>query len=515
MTAAKPRIGLSLPTKVFLSFAAIIVAFVASSGYGLVRHHRTLQDLALLSGGLLPVSLAVAEIRTTQELFVTTLESDPTGRAQFLSTVRGLRPGELRGTARALRGAASLSERDEDVAALDEMARELEAVARRAEGHEARYRELFAAIDAGDHARADGLLRDLTRGERSLNGRLRGVQDSLDARIADIARAVEQAERNLLWALLVLTGVALAAAAGVTLYSYLAIAPLSRLTDGVVAVGAGDLSQRVDIASRDEIGALAREFNRMTAALVEREARLKREERLAAIGQLASKVTHEIRNPLNVLRLNAEMLIEDIAVLGDPADTAGPLKQLSTMTEVLGRLEALTEEYLRYARLPKPHLAETSPTELVEDFVGLHRADLEMRGIEVDLELDPATPLVPLDEAQIQQVLSNLVRNAGEAMPEGGTLTIRVAAEDGGVRLEVGDTGEGIDPEHVDSIFDPFFTTKERGTGLGLPLANQIVSEHGGRIACSSEVGEGSSFTIWLPATGSPGRPPAEEKEEG
>lgn len=494
-----PREGLSLPTKVFLSFAVVIVAFGVTMTYALVHHRQTLRDLTLVSGGLLPVTLAVAEIRNTQELLVTTLESDPEGRTVWLSLVRQLRPASLQRTSRALRQAGDLATQTRDVELLNDLADELEDVAEEAEAHEPEYRELFSAIEEGDAVDAGEVLYLLIRREREISARLERVQGQVESQITLIARDVERAERQLLWALLFLTIGALVIAAGVTIFSYRALAPLSRLTDGVIAVGSGDLRQRVEISGSGEIGALAQEFNRMVERLVEREERLVRSERLAAIGRVASKVTHEIRNPLNVLRLNAEMLWEDLGELGDSEATAEPQRQLKSMTEVLERLEALTEEYLQFARLPKPSMEMADLNEIIEDFFGFQKHDLDARGIDARVELAGDLPQLELDEAQIQQVLTNLVRNACEAMSDGGVLSVKTQLGDDQILLLVNDEGEGMDPESLEYIFDPFFTTKERGTGLGLPLAQQIVNEHGGLIEVESDPGKGTLFTLRLP----------------
>lgn len=497
-----PRGGLSLPTKVFLSFAVVIVAFGLTMTYALLHHRQTLRELTLLSGGLLPVTLAVADIRNTQELLVTTLESNPQGRTVWLALVRQLRPASLQRTAQALRQAGDLSTHDRDAELFDDLAAELDDVAEEAQAHEPEYRELFGALEEGDEARIDDVLYTLIRREREIANRLERVQVQVESQITLIARDVERAERRLLWALLFLTIGALVTAAAVTFFSYTALAPLSRLTEGVIAVGSGDLRQRVAVSGGGEIKALAEEFNRMVERLVEREERLVRSERLAAIGKVASKVTHEIRNPLNVLRLNAEMLWEDLAELGDEDQAAEPRRQLRSMTEVLERLEALTEEYLHYARLPKPSLEKQDLNELVQDLVGFQKHDFDARRIDVRTDLADELPLVLVDEAQIQQVLTNLVRNACESMVEGGELVLSTRPCDGGIAIDVCDRGEGMSQDSLQHIFDPFFTTKERGTGLGLPIAQQIVTEHGGHITVESTPGEGTRFTVWLPIQG-------------
>jgi signal transduction histidine kinase len=512
---APRRFALSLPTKVFLSFAAIIVAFGLTMGYALVRQRATLRDLTLVAGGLLPVTLTVAEVRNTQELLVTTLESDPERRLQWLALVRQLRPASLRRTARSARQAAGLASESATVELLAELAQELDDVAAEAVNQEPDYRELFVAIEARDDAEATALLYSLVRREREIAGRLERVQGQLDARITLVARSMESAERQLIWALLVLTVGALVVSAGLTLFSYRALARLSRLTDGVIAVGAGDLAQHVDISTGDEIGALAREFNRMTARLAEREERLVRSERLAGIGKFVAKVTHDIRNPLNAMGMSAEMLHEDLLELVPAESRDVPLENLRTIMERLEDLHALTSEYLAFARPNDVHLEPTDLDDFIESHLEGERASAAERGVEIRLDLAYDLPAVAIDGMQLRRVLSNLLRNAVEAMPDGGTLTVRTRRVDGGAVLDIEDEGAGVDPGDVERIFDHFYTTKARGTGLGLPNALDIVVKHRGRLTCRPAPSRGSIFTVFLPASEGGAAARGGEREEG
>jgi signal transduction histidine kinase len=166
----------------------------------------------------------------------------------------------------------------------------------------------------------------------------------------------------------------------------------------------------------------------------------------------------------------------------------------------------VTEQYLRFARLPRPHLEVVQVRQLLEKLVNFTRGELEAREIVLQAELKDVAPVLG-DEGQIWQALLNLVRNASEATRPGGRITITLAQDKDRVGLSVRDTGSGIPEEVRERIFEPFFTTKEHGTGLGLALVHQIVSEHGGQIECRSRLGEGTEFVLWLPAA--PGGTPA------
>ena len=225
-------------------------------------------------------------------------------------------------------------------------------------------------------------------------------------------------------------------------------------------------------------------------------ARLIQTERLAAIGRMAAHVTHEVRNPLSSIGLNAEMLEDEIGEAGTEARAL-----LAAIQKEIDRLTALTEEYLRLARLPTPNLDEGDLADAIRSIVRFVKPEMEAAGIDLEQTIDDDLPSVAFDEAQLRQALLNLLRNAREAQPKGGWVTIGASVEEDGVRIEVIDGGEGIDAEARERIFDLFFTTKELGSGLGLPLTQQIVAAHGGQILCHAADTGGTRFALWLPAS--------------
>jgi PAS domain S-box-containing protein len=222
-------------------------------------------------------------------------------------------------------------------------------------------------------------------------------------------------------------------------------------------------------------------------------------ERLATIGRMSALVAHEIRNPLSSIGLNAELLEEEIAEHIDTATTE-PKDLLKSISREVERLTEVTEEYLKFAKLPKPQLIPEKLDVILHDL--LHFVESEFRGAKIELHdnLDIAGTVVRADEGQLRQAFLNLLRNSMESMPEGGTLTIASQRTNGAVQVQIADTGQGIESACLDRIFDPFFSTRESGTGLGLSLTQQIVSEHGGTISCQSEPGQGTSFVVELPS---------------
>lgn len=277
----------------------------------------------------------------------------------------------------------------------------------------------------------------------------------------------------------------------------------------------------------DEVGQLAREFRVMAAALAEREQRLRRSEQLAAVGKMAAQITHEVRNPLTAIGLNAELLADEFAERDGEAQ-----KLAQAIVKEVDRLTQITEQYLRFARLPAPRLERTDLNDLLRSLLQFAGEDLRSRGIAVELELDPSLPVAQVDEGQVRQALLNLIRNASEAMQHSpatdeeeadatvnrACLTVRtrslVGSGEGSVgspyaiAIDIVDTGPGISSEHQQQIFEPFFTTKRGGTGLGLALALEIVTRHGGLLRVESPVwpktasrpAHGTRFSVELPA---------------
>lgn len=281
-------------------------------------------------------------------------------------------------------------------------------------------------------------------------------------------------------------------------------------------------AERLNLDLREKQEHLENAYRALQAA----QHRLMRAERLAMIGQISAKVSHEVRNPLSSISLNAELLGDELQIL--PAERRGEataiLKAIRSQVEVLS---GVTEEYLRFARLPKPKPERVRLEPLVEEFAEFVREEMGVRDIALAVEIDRELPELLLDPGQIRQALLNLVRNAADAMPQGGTLTVAAhavprapeapGADDAGkgtpplrsdsplqphVELSVADTGPGISEEDRARIFEPFFTTKDGGTGLGLAIVRQIAEDHGGAVVCESRPGGGTRFRLSLPWPG-------------
>lgn len=216
-------------------------------------------------------------------------------------------------------------------------------------------------------------------------------------------------------------------------------------------------------------------------------------EKLAAVGAMAAHVAHEIRNPLTVIGGFAR------AILRRPAATERVERNARIILEEASRLESLLKGVMDFARPIAPVLRVGDLNAVAERAFRTHVENLGAKHIQGDLDPDSSLPELAFDENQMLQVLTNLIKNAADSMPKGGALTLRTRRDGENALLEVADTGSGIAPEVMDRMFSPFYTTKRSGAGLGLAVCRKIVEDHGGRIEVKSEVGRGSTFSIYLP----------------
>ncbi len=294
--------------------------------------------------------------------------------------------------------------------------------------------------------------------------------------------------------------------------------PISRLMDGTKRLAQGDLDHRIDLRRGDELSELAQAFNQMTADLkkareriiregetkLELERNLRQSEKLATLGQLASGLAHEIGTPLNIIYGRAELIQRK---LEDQEDLRKNLEIILRQTE---RITRIIQQLLGFVRKKKPEHAALNISALLEATLDFLEHSIQKQQVGVVKDWAESLPTVKGDADQLQQVFLNLILNAIQSMPEGGTLRLsasfkRVRKEglQGEQRpyVEVGvqDTGAGMEREIMQNIFNPFFTTKVTGTGLGLMVTEGIVRDHEGWIEVESEVGKGSIFRVYLP----------------
>lgn len=266
---------------------------------------------------------------------------------------------------------------------------------------------------------------------------------------------------------------------------------------GLPAFALGHVAER-ERRARAEVERLNAEVTGTLTRLQAAQQELVVAERMATVGRLSLKVAHEVRNPIAAIELNAEMLGDIVGEhQGPEMDEAASL--LTAIREQVTALDALTEEYLAFARFPRPQFEEDSVNEMVAAVAEFVRPLATRQGISVRLETDPAVPPMAIDRSLLRQAVLNLVKNGLEALSQGGVLSAITRCLADTVEISVSDTGPGIPLEVGQRLFEQFFTTKPQGTGLGLSISRQIVEEHGGRIGWSSVIGAGTTFTISLP----------------
>ncbi len=291
---------------------------------------------------------------------------------------------------------------------------------------------------------------------------------------------------------------------------------LDTLNKAMKKVGQGDIAARVSIKSKDELEELSDGFNHMAEALqkttvsrdslvkeIEERKRLEnmmlQSEKMAAVGQLAGGVAHEINNPLGVILGFSQSLVKRLQP-GDPYEM--PLKSIEREAV---RCKNLVQDLLTFSRTSKADREDIDLSEAIEGALSLVMAQSKVKNITVEKDLASGLPKVYANKNQMQQVIVNLCNNAMDAMPNGGNLFLRTrsAFKDGksGVDIQVQDSGQGIPKDIQAKIFEPFFTTKEvgKGTGLGLSLVYEIVQKHSGFIELESEAGKGTIFTVYVP----------------
>jgi two-component system NtrC family sensor kinase len=421
----------------------------------------------------------------------------------------------------------------DDVVELARQVDELAALVSRDEGVEG----IEATEILADAGRQHEISRRFAELEVRANEAVRSQRDT----VAEDRRRAEQRA-------LVITIAAAAVSLIATLLVIVTLRPLRRLAVSVRRIGRGEWRERIEVGPKperdDEVARLAREVNMMAATLEERERRLLHGERLAAIGRLAAQITHEIRNPLSSVALNAELLEDELDSLGGVEGVTEARALLARISSEVDRLTQITEAYLGFARRPKPQMTKIDLGHAIADLLDFTATEHERNRIAIVREL-PAEPVwVEADAGQLRQALLNLLRNAQEAVLEvagpqsidesgesgvgdlldefggagavgtrtagstpAGTIRVSLTCKNGQALVVVADTGPGIAmPENgnIDRIFEAFVTSKAHGTGLGLPMVQQIAVDHGGGVRLVQTGPDGTHFELRLPACDPP-----------
>jgi nitrogen fixation/metabolism regulation signal transduction histidine kinase len=305
--------------------------------------------------------------------------------------------------------------------------------------------------------------------------------------------------------------------------------PIKELASATMEFAEGKLGKRVQTNSETEIGLLYNSFNEMAEKLQKNDEFLRkfneeleqrvnertyelqmtnqhlrntrnaliRTEKAAAIGQIAAGVTHEIKNPLNSLAINTQMLMKE---LSDKFGGDSSVHESASLIKYeVNRINNILEEFVKFAKFPEPQYFENNINQVIQETADFISDSAASANVAIKLNLHDDIPGFMLDARQFKEVILNLAQNAIKAMKDGGELEMKTDMKDGNVVIYVTDTGEGILEKNLQSIFKPFYSTRAGGLGLGLPIVQRIVESHGGEIYCTSVPGEKTVFEIVLP----------------
>jgi two-component system, NtrC family, nitrogen regulation sensor histidine kinase NtrY len=283
--------------------------------------------------------------------------------------------------------------------------------------------------------------------------------------------------------------------------------PIKTLAQAATEIGHGNWDVRVETSGKDEIGKLAVAFNQMTEELMGQRERLVQSERVAAWRELARRLAHELKNPLFPLQITVENLLR--ARQNTPQEFDEVFQEsTATLLAEIANLKTIIGRFSDFSKMPAPQIQAVDLNELARSVAQLFQAQLnrDPGRIQPKLQLGDV-PQVSADPVLLRRVIENLVLNAIDAMPHGGTLTFRTMtnSNDRFAVFELADTGAGLTAEECERLFTPYYTTKQHGTGLGLAIAQSVISDHHGRITVSSKKGQGTTFHVELPVWGGAG----------
>jgi signal transduction histidine kinase len=274
--------------------------------------------------------------------------------------------------------------------------------------------------------------------------------------------------------------------------------PIEQLARAAGQVAEGDWDTRVDIRSLDEVGMLARSFNNMTRQLADQRERLVQSERVAAWRELARRLAHELKNPLFPLQITVENMVRAKNLSRKEFEEVF-IESTATLQAEIANLKTIVGRFSDFSKMPKPLAVEMDAREAVRRVVKLYGPALEEKHIELGTSISSEALPILGDSELLHRALSNLVLNAMDAMPEGGTLTVAASRASDTARIAIADSGAGLTPEECERLFTPYYTTKTHGTGLGLAIVQSVVADHHGTIAVESVEGGGARFVIGLP----------------
>jgi two-component system, NtrC family, sensor kinase len=272
---------------------------------------------------------------------------------------------------------------------------------------------------------------------------------------------------------------------------------IESLRQGAIAVANSDFDHKIKIDTNDELKQLADSFNTMTEELKEAQKKLLQSEKMAALGQIAAAVSHELKNPLTGIKMAAYFLRDKVSREDTEAN-----KSISDIESEADRANKIVMEILTFSQPISPIFNTVNVNEVLAEILPVQEYQAQLHDIKVTKQLQEINSVIKADRDQLKQIFDNLINNALQAMGAGGELTVMSLEEKDFIRVKIKDSGVGIPDENLKSIFQPFFTTKDKGIGLGLSIVNEIVKKHQGTISVESRLGQGTTFIVSFPKFG-------------
>lgn len=493
----------SIRLRVLAYFLGLLTALLSTPTYLIWQQHRITQSLTLVTKGYLPLATVVARLDHDRERVENDIDRLSRGGTRPKSGGRSTAEVYISGMTSTLEQAAAHVGRarvfvlePEDQAYFNKIETQLGLIDRSFDQWRAR---ALAYIERGPSMEgSNDLHAELTRDATRIGDEIDTLRRLVDGRVDQLTRSTEAEQSRTTAVAILLTSIATTFGVILVFAVRRSLAPIAQLTTEVQRFALGDYARRVEVTGDDEVSVLASEFNAMAEAVQVRDLALlakARSDRLAAIGQMLAQITHEVRNPLNALSLNAELLADEVDSL-DPERRTEAWDILRTVSSEIDRLTQVTGYYLQLARRPQTQRAPEDLAGLCQEIVRLTAAELAQRGATLTTEFQDL-PHQWVDANQLKQALLNVLRNALEAGAR--HLHLRLGRAEGDIRLSLQDDGEGMNPENLDKVSEPFFSTKASGTGLGLAITKQILDDHEGSLRILSSPGQGTTVEFLLP----------------
>ncbi len=358
----------------------------------------------------------------------------------------------------------------------------------------------------------DRMLNKCKTNSNKLSSRINYLLKRIENNLLTLSTKIETRENNTSVYQIIFTSISIFLTIIIAIISLFSLYPIKKLIQATSIIKDGDYSHHVEFNSKNELGILADSFNEMVDTLKEKELHIEKQnqtfkenhkkeierKRLAAVGKLSSLIAHEIRNPLNSITLNTDIIEDEMYSENFSPQEIKPL--FDSIKKEIARLVEITEGYLQLTKKPKFNKKIVDITALIYETIKFIEPEFNQKKIESEVILDKNRQVfIEIDENKIKQALINIIKNAMEAIDSDGKITIKLVEKDDSVVINITDNGIGISEKDIGDIFELFLTTKKYGTGLGLFSVKETIEEHGGKIVCNSTFGKGTTFSIYLP----------------